>query len=597
MISQILYLIVAISVTEISLEINAEKPSTLDYVSSFLVFISYLLMVYLMKFKILKQRNITSSSNLISMLGNANSILAITSLVCMFIQIVHLNLLNWVREFSFISNIRACYRLSGLCLFFLYQSLHWYSFANLFNRIHNTNFSSIGFLKHNLKIFFPFTIPWIFIVILEELLILKFQILPHWVVSNQWVVVAVLVFGFFLLFPPVILKFWGCKQINDYKIHEVRDFLKGRGFSFKGIYSWPIYEGRLFTAGIIGPLPCFRYILITESLLEVLSTDELRAVMAHELGHAKLKHMWLYLLILLIFVSILWNINDFLIFLLFKAIGIGGEELVEDNMTWLQIVIAGSLIILMLLFLRYIFGYFMRNFERQADLYGASIVGSDPLISALEKIGIYSGNIRNLPSWHHFSIRERIEALRYFDIHPSFKQRHTNKVVISLLSYIAISVLFFLVIDKSELKKLTTMTLYEEIILKELKKNPQEERLLLALAHVKLEMDEIREAKEIYEDVLSKNPDQHVALNNLAWILVTAQEFYDPRRALVLARRAVELEKNPAYLDTLAEVFRAMGDVKEALKYQEEALALTRDEKERKVLKKRYDSLLSKLGE
>jgi len=53
------------------------------------------------------------------------------------------------------------------------------------------------------------------------------------------------------------------------------------------------------TAGVMGLLPKFRYILVTDSLLDILSKEELNAVMAHEIGHIKYKHILFYILFLL----------------------------------------------------------------------------------------------------------------------------------------------------------------------------------------------------------------------------------------------------------------------------------------------------------
>ena len=66
-----------------------------------------------------------------------------------------------------------------------------------------------------------------------------------------------------------------------------------------------------------------------------------------------------------------------------------------------------------LIYFRFIFGYFMRNFERQADalrLY--------PFQRALfrwsqrcRKLRMTSGQPANKPNWHHYSIGERINFL------------------------------------------------------------------------------------------------------------------------------------------------------------------------------------------
>ncbi len=69
-------------------------------------------------------------------------------------------------------------------------------------------------------------------------------------------------------------------------------------------------------------------------------------------------------------------------------------------------------LILLLLYFRFIFGYFIRNFERQADLYVIKILGSGrALISAFDRIAGTSGESKKKPNWHHFGIGERIDTL------------------------------------------------------------------------------------------------------------------------------------------------------------------------------------------
>ncbi len=88
-----------------------------------------------------------------------------------------------------------------------------------------------------------------------------------------------------------------------------------------------------------------------------------------------------------------------------------------------------------------------------------------------------------------------------------------------------------------------------------------------------------RETVKLYERVLSLDDNQPIALNNLAWILVTANEveLRDKKRALALAQRAVALERSPVFLDTLAEAFYANGFAHEAVETIQEAIDLARD--------------------
>ncbi len=53
-----------------------------------------------------------------------------------------------------------------------------------------------------------------------------------------------------------------------------------------------------FTAGIIGVLPAFRYILFTPALLARLHKEEIEAILIHEIGHNRYKHLLFYPFIL-----------------------------------------------------------------------------------------------------------------------------------------------------------------------------------------------------------------------------------------------------------------------------------------------------------
>ena len=70
------------------------------------------------------------------------------------------------------------------------------------------------------------------------------------------------------------------------------------------------------TAGIMGMVPRFRYILITESLMEILSLDELKAVVAHEMGHARYRHFFFYLVFFIGFAVMSTGLWDFFAVLL-----------------------------------------------------------------------------------------------------------------------------------------------------------------------------------------------------------------------------------------------------------------------------------------
>lgn len=595
MINQILYLILAISTVEIAIDMKVEKSTQPEYLNAFIIFLLFLAVIWVFKRSITRKiNNYGYDHETLNYCGTLNAILSFLTIPIMFIQVSYHNILAFLENVESVGLIKIIFRLLAIFLFFFYQSIIWYNFARIYNILHNTSFSKIKFVEHNLRVYLPLLLPWIFVVILEELLNTWNSFIPRWILSNQWIVILTIILVFFVFFPPVILKIWGCKKLTDERLTSLKDFLKTQRFSFKGIYLWPIYQGKLYTAGIIGPLPLFRYILITESLLNILNPSELKAVMAHELAHARLKHMWIYLVILLVFMGVLYNSYDLMLYLFVKFFFMFDISINEQMFKQVEYTSMSFMIVVIFCFLRYIFGYFMRNFERQADLYAASIVGAEPLINALEKIGYFSGNIRDLPSWHHFSIKERVETLEAFERKNELLKKHNRKLLFALIIYLIASGLFFSISSSLDINKLTIITLYEGMVTKKLSESPGDEELLLALAQISLEKKDIQKAKDIYEKILNVNPNQHIALNNLAWILVTEKDFLDPKRALLLAKKAVELQKNPAYLDTLAEAYFLEGELEKALEAELEAVKLSSDEREKALFQKRYEELLSR---
>lgn len=116
------------------------------------------------------------------------------------------------------------------------------------------------------------------------------------------------------------------------------------------------------------------------------------------------------------------------------------------------------------------------------------------------------------------------------------------------------------------------------VLQRQVSEDPDNIELLRSLAIVYQEANRYAEAKEAYERVLLLDGEQPIALNNLAWLLVTVPDegLRDPKRALVLAERAVAIEKSPTFLDTLAEAYYANGSAQKAIETIKEAIALER---------------------
>ena len=80
-------------------------------------------------------------------------------------------------------------------------------------------------------------------------------------------------------------------------------------------------------------------------------------------------------------------------------------------------------------------------------------------------------------------------------------------------------------------------------------------------------------AVEDYEAVLARDPGSVGTRNNLAWLLATAKDprVRDGARAVTLALEVVRLDRQPAWLDTLAAAHAECGEFARAAAVEEEA--------------------------
>jgi Flp pilus assembly protein TadD len=97
-------------------------------------------------------------------------------------------------------------------------------------------------------------------------------------------------------------------------------------------------------------------------------------------------------------------------------------------------------------------------------------------------------------------------------------------------------------------------------------------RPLINRGNVQAERGEWRQAKKSYHLALRREPGNAEAMNNLAWVLLRAEETGE---ALAWAEKAVAANpREPAYFDTLAEIRIARHDYAGARQAIAEAFAL-----------------------
>jgi len=343
------------------------------------------------------------------------------------------------------------------------------------------------------------------------------------------------------------------------------------------------------SAGVVGIAGIFRYLLLTPALLEAAKAEELEAVLAHELGHVKKHHLLLYLLLFMAFGTILqFGLETMLRglmgsqFFLILLFGLGGAP-----PALVPLVVGISLLITVFLYFRFIFGFFMRNFERQADLYAYHVMGgAAPLVSMLEKIAWLSGDIRDRPNWHHFGIGQRIDYLKECEEGKRKPLWHEIKVYGALgvfaLIFAGVMVTTWQLGNYLDSAVRPGAKLAEDFVSRKVAAEPNNPLWLHLRGDMLAGQGRYAEAVAAYEKSLSFQANNPEVLNNLAWLLLTAENkgWRDPVRALGLARRAAVISARSHILDTLAEALWQNGNSAEAVDAERRALEAARENRE-----------------
>ena len=514
---------------------------------------------------------------------------SILSIALFAIDIYGLSLPSFFISWPLFSIMPTLLALVFLALFVSYLAVVWAFAFDAHRRLYGSDISRSAYVWSQISFSVPVLLPWLVLSAITDLI----NALPFAWLKNQLATTtgSVVYFMFFLVIvavigPAMIQKFWRCRPLEDSTMRQrIEALCKKANLEYANILYWPIFGGRMITAGVMGLIKKFRYILVTSALLSSLQPAEIDAVIAHEIGHVKRYHLVFYLVFFAGFMVLTYATYD----LIFYAV-IYTEPMFQffsrfgfNPVTLTSVFLSVNMVVIFLIYFRFIFGYFMRNFERQADGYVYTLFDTaQPLISTLEKIAYTSGQSPDRPNWHHFSISERISHLARCEIDRSAIDRHDRKVRNSILVFVASMVLVAAVgysLNFGETGKQLSSHFFEKIILREIEKHPQNPNLYKVLGDLYYETGNLSGVQQAYEASLKLNPENPHVLNNLAWLYATAEDprFRNPSRALDLAKAAAGLLEEPHILDTLAECYFVNGQYAKAFETAQRALRLARE--------------------
>jgi STE24 endopeptidase len=275
--------------------------------------------------------------------------------------------------------------------------------------------------------------------------------------------VGLIVMGVLVLIaaPALIRLAWPTHPLPPGPLRDRLERVANRvGFRCTDILVWDT-SGVLVNAGVTGSLPWFRYVFLTDALIEELNPYEIAAVFGHEIGHIAHRHLVYFGFFILASLGVLalagGAINQAILALPMPSTlvpGTTGSLILESALTLL--VIGG--------YFFFVFGFLSRRFEGQADVFGCRVVScgefdcpphadldgpsagtSSPsvkttmplplcpvgiriFINALENVAMRNGMKPRSWSWRHGSILRRINFLESLIETPGAERRFQTKV-------------------------------------------------------------------------------------------------------------------------------------------------------------------------
>jgi STE24 endopeptidase len=253
-----------------------------------------------------------------------------------------------------------------------------------------------------------------------------------------------------VLSPAFVRLSWPARPLPPGPLRDRLQRLARRfGFRFTDILVWDT-GGGLINAGVTGALPWFRYVLLTDAMVEHLSPREIEAVFGHEVGHIAHRHLAYFGLFFLGTMGVMALLTSGID----AYLSIGSPIWIWGESPSLELVVQGSVALgFAAAYFLVIFGYLSRRFERQADIFGCRVVSCgrgdcpphpdvnalpDPgpgtpealcpvgigiFIEALSSVAMLNGMEPRAPSWRHGSIARRISFLRELEGRPEAERR------------------------------------------------------------------------------------------------------------------------------------------------------------------------------
>jgi STE24 endopeptidase len=277
---------------------------------------------------------------------------------------------------------------------------------------------------------------------------------PRWASGPLTPLIGMATMGLMVLvLSPLFVRLaWPTRPLPPGPLRDRLEHLAKRyGFRCTDILVWDTGQV-LVNAGVTGAVPWFRYVLLTDALIENLNPLEVAAVFGHELGHIAHRHL---------FYLGFFFVGSLGVLTLLEQV-ISTPPLIAAPALYLpagwsgptaEAILQAMVVMLFLgLYFLLVFGHVSRRFERQADVFGCRTVScgqvdcpphSDPespylttpamvplcpvgiriFANALCSVASLNGMEPRTRSWRHGSISRRIAFLESLEGRPEAERR------------------------------------------------------------------------------------------------------------------------------------------------------------------------------
>lgn len=193
--------------------------------------------------------------------------------------------------------------------------------------------------------------------------------------------------------PRFIQLLWPVTPLPPGELRQRLEAIGARaGVRWREILVWRTGPLGAVNACVAGVLPRIRRIFLTEGLLGQLPDEQIEAVFAHELSHAKRRHLWIY-------VGVVWV----------ALTGLSGLEMWSarsHGSTWISLAILFGAFVVLLAWV----GRLSRLLEHEADLVGATLTSTPVYANTLASL-LGGAGPDDRRTWRHPSLARRLEAV------------------------------------------------------------------------------------------------------------------------------------------------------------------------------------------